>query len=72
MRSILTLAALALSTPALAGTLVFDGFADTSLLTLNGGASVKVTADGTVLRVTRAAGGQAGSFFSSATSTATT
>jgi len=50
-----------------AGTLVFDGFADTSLLTLNGGAAVVSTADGTVLRVTRAAGGQAGSFFSSAT-----
>jgi hypothetical protein len=53
--------------PALAGTLVFDGFSDTSLLTLNGGAAVANTADGTVLRVTRAAGGQAGSFFSSAT-----
>jgi hypothetical protein len=55
------------STLSLAGTLVFDGFADTSLLTINGGATVQVTADGTVLRVTRAAGGQAGSFFSSAT-----
>ena len=55
------------STLSLAGTLVFDGFADTSLLTINGGATVQVTADGTVLRVTRATGGQAGSFFSSAT-----
>jgi hypothetical protein len=57
----------AVVSPALAGTLVFDGFSDTSLLSLNGGAAVVSTADGTVLRVTRAAGGQSGSFFSSAT-----
>ena len=51
---------------AVADTLVFEGFSDTSLLTLNGAATTVSTADGVVLRVTPAAGSQSGSVFSSA------
>ena len=54
-----------------AGILVFSGFEDASLLTLNNAAAVVETADGFVLRVTPAIGGQAGSAFSSATVDAT-
>lgn len=42
----------------------FNGFADTSSLQLNGNAATTVTGDGTVLRVTPAAGNRAGSAFS--------
>lgn len=56
---------------AAAGILVFDGFADTSLLTLNGNAATVATVDGTVLRLATASGFSSGSAFSSATVDAT-
>jgi hypothetical protein len=62
---------LLMSAAANAGILVFSGFEDASLLTLNNAAAVVETADGFVLRVTPAIGGQAGSAFSSATVDAT-
>jgi hypothetical protein len=54
-----------------AGMLIFPGFKDTSLLTLNNAAAVVETADGFVLRVTPAIGNRAGSVFSSETVDAT-
>jgi len=42
----------------------YDGFGDTSNLQLNGAAAAVATSDGTVLRVTPAVAGEAGSFFS--------
>jgi hypothetical protein len=55
------------ATTAQAATIKFGDFSDTSLLTLNGSAATTTTADGTVLRLTPASGGQSGSAFSSAT-----
>jgi hypothetical protein len=60
-----------LATTLHAGILVFDGFKDASLLTLNNAASIVETDDGFVLRVTPANGNRAGSAFSSATVDAT-
>lgn len=54
-----------------AGILVFPGFEDASLLTLNNAAAVVESADGHVLRVTPALGNRAGSAFSAATVDAT-
>jgi hypothetical protein len=45
---------------------IYDGFGDTTGLTINGDAFTTSTGDGTVLRLTRAAGVQAGSAFSTA------
>ena len=68
LRSLLALiACLAAGASASAGILVFPGFADASLLTLNNAAAVVETSDGFVLRVTPAVGNRAGSAFSSAT-----
>lgn len=58
--------------PATADLLVFDGFADTSLLQLNGATSAVATADGVVLRVVPALPNQSGSAFSLATVNAAT
>ncbi|MBL9119216.1 MAG: hypothetical protein JNL80_04790 [Phycisphaerae bacterium] len=66
------LMALVVSFSASAEVLIFNGFADTSLLNLNGSAATALTADGTVLRVTPASGGESGSAFSLATVDATT
>jgi hypothetical protein len=49
---------------ALRGDVTYNGFSNTSNLQLNGAATTASTSDGTVLRVTPAAGNQAGSFFS--------
>ncbi len=67
-----TLAALGTVGLAQGDVLIFNGFADTSLLDLNGVCGTTVTSDGTVLRVTPAAGSQSGSAFSLATVDATT
>jgi hypothetical protein len=48
------LALFASAAPAIAGTLIFTDFSDTSLLTLNGNTTTVVTREGTVLRVTPA------------------
>lgn len=61
----------ALASSAIGGVLVFDGFADTSLLSLNGDASAVTTADGVVLRLATATSFSSGSAFSSATVDAT-
>lgn len=47
--------------------ITYNGFADTSSLTLNGSTAVVSTSDGSVLRLTPASGGQSGSAFSSVT-----
>jgi hypothetical protein len=52
---------------ATAATIVFPDFSSTSGLTLSGNATTTTTADGAVLRLVPAAGGQAGSAFSTAT-----
>ncbi len=59
--AIISSASIAASLPA--GILVFDGFADTSLLTINGDAETVTTADGVVLRLTAATGNEGGSSF---------
>jgi hypothetical protein len=61
------LQAMFVAAPADCGTLVFDGFADASLLTLNGDAATVETIDGTVLRLATATTFSSGSAFSSAT-----
>ena len=61
-----------LSFPAHAVNIVFNGFSDTTGLTINNDADVAVTADGTVLRVTPALGNKRGSVFSSAAINAST
>src|ERR1700730_17961950 len=65
LRSVFALGLLAL--PALASviTVNFPDFSSTAGLTLNGSTAVATTADGKVLRLTPASGGQAGSAFSS-------
>jgi len=73
--SLLACAAAAAALPAVpsfADLLVFNGFADTSLLDLNASAATVRTADGTVLRVTPAFSSQSGSAFSLATVDAAT
>jgi hypothetical protein len=54
-----------------ADNVIFNGFSDTTGLTINGSAGTTVTPDGTVLRLTTASGGQAGSAFSSTLTDAT-
>lgn len=54
----------ATATSALADDVIFDGFADTTGLTINGDAFTTSTSDGDVMRLTPSAGGQAGSVFS--------
>lgn len=73
-RSIATvsLAATIVAAPVSAGILIFDGFADTSLLTINGDALPVVTGDGIVLRLTPAQSNQAGSTFATEPVDATT
>lgn len=70
--SLAVLAATCVCMSSSAGLLIFNGFADPSLLDLNGVATTVVTGDGTVLRLTPAAGSQSGSAFSLATVDATT
>lgn len=67
MRVMITAVSLLLiGAPALATTVSYNGFADTTGLTLNGQATTVTTADGTVLRLTPALPSRAGSAFSSA------
>ncbi len=54
----------ATTTTALADNVIFDGFADTTGLAINGSAFATNTADGDVMRLTSATGNQAGSIFS--------
>lgn len=54
-----------LASTASADTFAYNGFADTTGLTINGYAATTLTSDGTVMRLTQAGGGQAGSIFSS-------
>lgn len=61
----------ALSGAALADNVAYNGFGDTTGLTLNGSAAATATADGTVMRLTPAGGSQAGSIFSSTLTDAT-
>lgn len=61
-----------LASSASADLLVFNGFADTSLLQLNGVTTTTTTGDGVVLRVVPALGTQSGSAFSLATVNAAT
>jgi hypothetical protein len=72
-RSLLAVASmLAASLPALATTVSFGDFSDTSSLTLNGSAATVATADGNVLRLTPATFSQSGSAFSTTTIAAST
>jgi hypothetical protein len=63
---------LTLATNAFAVQVQFNGFSDTSGLTLNGATATASTADGIVLRLTPASGGKSGSAFSSQTVNAAT
>jgi hypothetical protein len=63
---------LALATNAAAAQVQFNGFSDTTGLTLNGVTTTASTTDGVVLRLTPASGSKSGSAFSSATVNAAT
>jgi hypothetical protein len=65
-RWFLIVGAVALSTGAARGDVLYNGFADTTGLTINGHAFTTTTSDGVVLRLTNSQGDRGGSAFSTA------
>lgn len=63
----LALSSMLFTVPLQATVIYHPDFSDTSMLTLNGDTTTPTTSDGTVLRLTPAAGNQSGSAFSSTT-----